>query len=398
MPVFAVHVIDRAGLRRSLREEAPDEARLRAALRERTLWPVRVRELVEDRRLARRTLPTADFIALLQQLELQVRAGITADVAFGELAADLPTGIARAMMERIHREVSQGRPIHVACRFFVKQFPPHLAAIIAAGEASARLPVALCGLIEHLQGIDSLRRTARRALIYPVIVLGATTALIAFLVGGVVPQFAAIFSSLHLALPAPTLVLIAISNAVRHGWPWALAALLLAVATLVFIGRSARGRFWRDTALLRVPVLGEVLRHLATARFAAHVRLLHEAGIPLLDALTTGAELTANARLARDVLTAREGVARGQPLYASLPRRHSFPRFLIPALKSGENTGQLGEALRHVESFGSSRAQERLGTLLALLEPGLIAVLTTLVGFIALSFFLPLFQLLGGIR
>lgn len=398
MPAFAVNAIDRTGTRRVLREEAPDEAHLRTALRERALWPVRVRELAEDRRLARRTLPTADFIALLQQLELQVRAGITADVAFRELAADLPRGTARAMMERIHREVSQGRPIHVACRFFERQFPPHLAAIIAAGEASARLPVALRGLVEHLQGIDSLRRTARRALIYPVIVLSATTALIAFLVGGVVPQFAAIFSSLHLSLPAPTLLLIAVSGAVRHGWPWAIAALLVTTAALIVVGRSTRGRFWRDAALLRMPVLGEVLRHLATARFAAHVRLLHDAGIPLLEALTTGAELTANARLARDVLTAREGVARGQSLHAALPPRHAFPRFLVPALKSGESTGQLGEALRHVETFASGRAQERLGTLLALLEPALIAVLTSLVGFIALSFFLPLFQLLGGIR
>jgi type II secretory pathway component PulF len=398
MPAFAVSAIDRHGVRRSLREDAPDEPRLRKKLRAQTLWPVRVREVAPDRKLARHTLPTEDFIALLQQLELQVRAGITADVALGELAADLPAGKARAMVEHIHREVSQGRAIHAACRFFERQFPPHLAAIIAAGEASAQLPVALRALIDHLQNVERLRRTARRAFIYPVIVLTATTALIVFLVGGVVPQFAAIFESLHLTLPAPTVLLIGISKLVRGGWLFALGAGASLGGTWLLLARSSRGKLFRDAVLLRAPLLGDTIRHLATARFAAHARLLHDAGIPLLDALTTGAELTANVRLARDVLAAREGVAQGKALYASLPARHAFPRFVVPALKSGETSGQLSEALKQIEAFAAGRAQERLATLLALLEPALIAVLTTVVGFIALSFFLPLFQLLGGIR
>jgi type II secretory pathway component PulF len=246
--------------------------------------------------------------------------------------------------------------------------------------------------------VDALRRTARRALIYPVIVLTATTGLVVFLLGGVVPQFAAIFSSLHLTLPAPTVFLIGASELVRTAWPLLAVGAALGVGGLALLARSARGRFLRDAVLLRVPVLGDTVRHLATARFAAHVRLLHDAGIPLLAALSTGAELTANAVLARDVLAARQGVAEGQPLYAALPKTHAFPRFLVPALKSGETSGQLGEALRHVETYAASGARERLATLLALLEPALLTVLTAIVGAIALSFFLPLFALLGGIN
>jgi type II secretory pathway component PulF len=144
--------------------------------------------------------------------------------------------------------------------------------------------------------------------------------------------------------------------------------------------------------------LGDVIRHLATARFAAHCRLLHEAGIPLLEALKTGAELTGNAVMARQLLAARERVAEGQPLYAALPKKHAFPGFIVPALKSGETTGQLGAALRHIEDYAASRAREQLATALALLEPALLATLTGIVGLIALSFFLPLFSLLGGVN
>ncbi len=398
MPAFAATVIDALGHRRFLRDDAPDAAHLRQRLRAQNLWPLRIEPELPNRKLARLALPTREFVALLHQFELQVRAGITADVALGQLAVDAPPGAARAMLEKIHREVSQGQPIHAACRFFEKQFPPHLAAIISAGEASAQLPAALRALAEHLTNVDALRRTARRALIYPVLVLTATAGLIVFLLGGVVPQFADIFTSLHLSLPAPTRALIATSQLVRSAWPLLAGGLVAGSVALALLARSTRGRFVRDAVLLRAPILGDTLRHLATARFAAHVRLLHDAGIPLLDALVTGAELTANALLARDVLAARERVAQGKPLYASLPPHHAFPRFVVPALKSGETSGQLGEALRHIETYAAGHAQERLATLLALLEPALIAFLTTIVGFIALSFFLPLFQLLGGIR
>ena len=350
------------------------------------------------RRLARLKLPTGDFIPLLHQLELQLRAGVTADVALAHLAEDAPAGPARLMLGDIHREVSRGRPIHEACRRFPRQFPPHLAAVIAAGEASAQLPASLRALAENLAGADELQRTARRALIYPSIVLTATSGLIVFLLGGVVPKFAEIFVSLHLDLPAATVLLISASSLVRTFWPALLAAGLLGGGLLWLAARAPGLRRIRDTATLRLPVLGETVRCLATARFAAHCRLLHEAGIPMLESLGTATDLVNHEVLAAQLRTAREFVATGRPLYASLPAKHDFPGFIVPALKAGETTGQLAAALRHIEEYASRRAKERLATALALLEPTLLAGLTAVVGAIALSFFLPLFSLLGGLN
>ena len=386
------------GNRRSLREAAPDEPVLRARLRAQALWPVAVKPLAPDRRLARLTLPVSEFVPLLHQLDLQLRAGVTADVALAELAEDAPSGAMRSMLERIHRDVAQGRPIHEACRFFHRQFPPHVAAVIAAGEASAQLPDSIRALAEHLTNADQIRRTAQRALIYPLIVLTATVGLIVFLLGGVVPKFAEIFSSLHLALPWPTVALIRASDLVRDGWPL-LVTVAVAVAFAAWLAtRAKRLRYVCDALLLRIPVLGDTIRCLATARFAGHARLLHEAGVPLLNTLETAAELLNHAVLTSQLRVARQGVAVGRALYASLPPRHAFPGFIVPALKSGETTGQLGTALRHIEEYAARRARERLATALALLEPILLAGLTIIVGGIALSFFLPLFSLLGGIN
>ena len=398
MPAYTIRVIDRRGRRRSLREDALDEPALREKLRAQALWPVHIRPLRSERKLARLTLPVPEFVGLLHQLELQLRAGVNADAALAQLAEDAPAGAMRSLLEKIHADVAQGTPIHVACRFFARQFPPHLAAVIAAGEASAQLPEAIRALAGHVSSAAELRRTARRALIYPAVVMGATAVLIVFLLGGVVPQFAAVFSSLHLTLPGITVALIATSNFVRQAWPALVAAGCGALLLAAWAARAPRLRRWRDGALLRVPVLGDTVRHLATARFAAHCRLLHEAGVPLLDALRTGAELTGNAVMASQLLAARERVALGQPLHAALPRPNAFPGFLVPALRSGETTGQLGAALRHIEEYAASRARERLATALALLEPALLAGLTALVGLIALSFFLPLFSLLGGVN
>jgi general secretion pathway protein F len=162
--------------------------------------------------------------------------------------------------------------------------------------------------------------------------------------------------------------------------------------------KSPRLRFGRDHLALKLPLLGEIIRCLCTAKFAAHCRLLHEAGIPLLEALKTGAELMNQRVLERQLTAAREQVATGRPLYASLPKDHDFPGFIVPALKSGETTGQLGAALRHIEAYAAQRAKERITTALALLEPALLGTLTVIVGGIALSFFLPLFALMGGLN
>lgn len=398
MPTFAAIVVGPRGRRLSLTEEAPDAAHLHQRLRARNLWPLRIEPARTATASPRLTLPVGDFVPLLHQLELQLRAGVTADVALTQLADDAPRGPTRALLSHIHREVAQGRPIHEACRYFRRQFPPHVAAVIAAGEAAAQLPVSLRALADHLTAHDELRRTARRALIYPAIVLGATAVLVVFLLGGVVPRFADVFVSLHLPLPALTVLLIRASESVRAAWPGLLAAGAGMAALAVLAARTPGLRALRDGALLRVPVLGETIRCLATARFAAHCRLLHEAGLPLLESLATAADLVNHAGLAAQLRRAREGVAAGRPLYASLPPGHDFPGFIVPALKSGETTGQLGLALQHIEDYAARRAKERLATALALLEPALLAGLTVVVGTIAFSFFLPLLSLLGGLN
>ena len=398
MPTFAAITIDALGRRHSGRWDAADAAALRTRLRAQSLWPVRITAARPDARLARLTLRSRDLIALLHQLELQVRAGVTADAALAQLAADLPPGNARTVLAQIHREVAQGAPIHAACRVFVRIFPPQLAAVIEAGEASAQLPEALRALAAHLTSTDELRRTARRALIYPLIVGAATSGLVVFLLGGVVPRFSEIFASLNVKLPALTVALIRLSEALRHGWPAVAGVTALLIAGAVVATRTPRLRYARDWVLLRVPVFGETLCCLATARFAAHTRLMHEAGVPLLAALTTGAELAGHAVLARNLTLARAGVAAGKPLCEALPPGHAFPGFVVPALRAGETPGQLGAALRHIEDYAARRARERLATALALLEPVMLTVLTAIVGTIALSFFLPLFALLGGVN
>ncbi len=396
MSIFAADFIDRQGRRRTGIFEAADASELRASLRAKALWPVRIRSA--QTRSSSVKIPVRDLIALLHQLELQLKAGVTADEAIRQLAEDTPAGPQRVMLEQVHREVSQGHPIHQACRRFPRVFPPHLATIIEAGESSARLPEALRGLASHLAGSEDLKRTARRAMIYPAIVLTATSGLVTFLLGSVVPRFAEIFISLHLPLPAITSFLITVSEHVRADGVIALGAIFAIGMALWFARQSATFQRLRDAFVLRLPILGETVRHLATARFAAHCRLQHEAGIPLLECLETGAVLVGHAVLAGNLRHARERVATGHPLYASLPKGHDFPSFVVPALKAGETTGQLGVSLQHIEDYAAARARELVATALALLEPVLLGVLAAVVGTIALSFFLPLLSLLGSVN
>jgi general secretion pathway protein F len=397
MTPFAATYIDGAGRRRRDRFIAGSEEQVRQDLRARALWPVSVRALPADRSLARLTVPSADFIPFLHQLELQLRAGVTADVALAHLAEETPKGKLRSLVEHLHREVARGRPIHDACRALRRQFPEHHAAVIEAGELSAQLPEALRALAAHLSSVEELGRSTRRALLYPGMVLTATGGLVGFLLGGVVPQFAEVFTSLSLRLPALTEALIATSAWTRAHAPLIAVAAVSAVLLAAAFARSARLRLTRDHLLDRVPLLGDTLRLLATARFAAHCRLLHDAGVPLLEALRTGASLAGHAILSANLEAARRAVALGQPLHRALPKGHAFPSFFIPAVRAGETTGQLGPALRHVEDYATRRARDRIASALALFEPVILTVLAGIVGTIALSFFLPLLSLLGGV-
>jgi general secretion pathway protein F len=398
MPAFSALVLDGQGNRQRLIRQGPDEAQVRAGLRAQSLWPLRIRQARHRRNLARLKLPTRDFIALLHQLDLQLRAGVNADVALGQLLEDAPAGKVRDLLEHVHREVAQGSAIHTACRFFKRQFPPHVAAVIAAGEASACLPESLRALADHLSGADALRRTARRALIYPLTVLAASLGLVVFLLGGVVPQFVEILESMQIDLPLPTAVLLVTSRWLEH-YGLVLTLALVAVGCSGFwVLRNRHGRRLADALQLRLPVVGDLMRCLATARFAAQCRLLHEAGIPLLEALETAAESTGNSVLTDRLLKSRDAVTVGKPLYASLPRDGTFPRFVIPALKAGETTGQLGAALQHVETYAADRSRELTASALALLEPALLVFLAAVVGGIVLSFLLPLLALMGGVN
>ncbi|MCB1104590.1 MAG: type II secretion system F family protein [Opitutaceae bacterium] len=398
MTAFTATFLDPDGRRHTDTFHASDIGQLRTLLRRNSLWLIQARPETKARGPARLILPHREFISALHQLELQLRSGVTADLALSNLASDAPKGKLRTLLSRIAKEVARGRPIHEACGYFSRQFPPHFTAVIAAGETSARLPEALRGLADHLSSMDRLKRTARRALVYPLIVLVATTGLILFLLGGVVPKFAEIFASLHLPLPGITRLLIQSSHLVVTHWPQLAVAAFLMVLTGWLVPHSARLSHWRDFIGLKLPVWGETIRCLATARFAAHCRLLHSAGVPLLDCLATARDLINQRVLAGQLDRARKKVARGHALYAALPPKHDFPGFLIPVLKSGETSGQLGSALHHIETYAQERAQERIATALALLEPCLLALLTTVVGAIALAFFIPLFSLLGGIQ
>lgn len=397
MPAYVVRAMDRHGKSRSFREVAPDAEHAKESVRAKALWPTEVK-LVEARKAnPRLTIPVGQFVPLLHQLELQVRAGVTVDVALRQLAEDAPKGAVKTMLDRIQSEVAQGVPVHAACRYFEKQFPPHVAAVIEAGEMSAQLPESLRALAKHLSNAAELRRTARRALIYPAIVMVATVGLVAFLLGGVVPKFAEIFESMNLMLPPLTRGLITVSEAVRDHWKWLVGAAAAGAIGERLSRRSRALREPRARVLLALPLFGETGVLLATARFASNCRLLHEAGVSLLDALETGSQLANHAVLERQLLAARAQVAAGKPLHAALPRKHAFPGFLVPALRAGETTGQLGAALGHIEEYAAQRARERIATAMALLEPALLAFLTAVVGAIALSFFLPLFSLLGGV-
>ena len=225
--------------------------------------------------------------------------------------------------------------------------------------------------------MDDIKRAARRALVYPALVIGATLTLVTLLFAHVIPRFAEIFDDLRLPLPNLTVAVIQTGRVFQSTWPWALGVGALGILAIAWARRLPRLRRIIDRLLLRLPLIGLTARLLIVARFAAHLRLLHDAGIPLLDALDVGARLVGNAAFHSELSAARAAraaVARGRPLAQELLTGSCFPSFVGLCLKAGDLSGQLGRARAHIAEHATREARERIACALLLLEPVLLVV------------------------
>jgi type IV pilus assembly protein PilC len=331
-----------------------------------------------------------------RQFSVMIDAGLPLVQCLEILAGQQENKVFQKVLTGTRGSVEGGSTLSAAMRQYDKVFDALYVNLVEAGEAGGILDTILQRLSSYIEKNVKLKRAVKSALVYPVAVLGVAGGVITLLLWKVVPIFATLFLGLGVNLPLPTRIVIALSNFVGS-----IFGLLILVA---FIGIAVGLRVWYQTpagrmaidkTLLKLPLVGILLRKIAVARFTRTLGTLISSGVPILEGLEITARTAGNALIEKSLMEVRKGLEAGRNLAEPLKETEVFPGMVTQMIGVGEQTGAMDAMLQKIADFYEDEVDAAVKDLLAALEPAMIVFLGVVVGGIVISMYLPLFSLIG---
>jgi type IV pilus assembly protein PilC len=276
-----------------------------------------------------------------------------------------------------------------------KTFDPLFTNMIAAGEAGGILDTILKRLATYIEKAVKLAGQVKSAMIYPVAVIVIAGLVVGVILWKVIPTFAALFSGLGADLPLPTRIVIGLSDNLVRFFPFLLVGGGAAAYGFKTYYATENGRRVIDSLMLKMPVLGNIMRKIAVARFCRTLSTLISSGVPILDGLEITAKTAGNAIVEDAIMATRKSIERGETISAPLKETKVFPSMVTQMIGVGEATGALDTMLGKIADFYEEEVDTAVAGLLTLLEPIMIAVLGVVVGGIVIAMYLPIFDLIS---
>jgi type IV pilus assembly protein PilC len=270
--------------------------------------------------------------------------------------------------------------------------------MVAAGEAGGILDTILLRLAVFLEKNDALVGKVKSAMVYPAVIMGVAVIAIVILLIFVIPVFENMFASVNMALPLPTRIVIGLSAFLKGYW-WAIGVGMYAAVMMVKkYYATADGKLRIDTVLLRVPVLGDLLRKSAVSRFTRTLGTLISSGVSILDGLEITAKTAGNRVIHDAIMESRASIAGGDTISAPLEKSQVFPPMVISMIAVGEQTGGLDEMLTKIADFYDTEVDTAVSALLSLMEPVMIVFLGVVVGGMVVAMYLPIFDMVNAVQ
>ncbi|CAG1002253.1 Type II secretion system protein F [Gammaproteobacteria bacterium] len=346
----------------------------------------------------RATLRQAQIVQFTQQLATLLGAGQPLDRAL-QILLDLPeTEKARRMLERIRDAVRGGTPLSDALEAEQGTFSRLYVNMVRAGEAGGSLDDTLARLADYLERSAQLKSSVINAMIYPAFLVGMVLVSLMVLLVYVVPQFAPMFADMNVEMPLITKVVLAVGSALQSFWWLILVVIVLGVGWLRRQMAEPVARLAIDERLLRMRVVGDIVRKIETARIARTLGTLLKNGVPLLSGLTVARNVMTNTALAEAVGAATEEVKTGGGLGHALAQSKRFPKLAIQMISVGEESGELDTMLLKVADTFDVEVKNTLDRLLAALVPATTIVMTVVVAMIMLAIVLPIMNIAGAVK
>ena len=333
-----------------------------------------------------------DLAILVRQLGAMVGAGIGIAQALEILSEQMPNPSLKEALVKVKDDVVAGMSLSKAMQKHPKVFPTFLVNLIAAAEESGKLDEILKRATIYYEKLAAIRRKIISASWYPAAVLIIATVIVLGLLTFVVPTFGEIYASFGGELPAPTQILINISNIIKSNILFVIAFFIILAVINKQIYKTYNGKKFYHNLFLKIPLIGKILHKGSLAKFARTFATLINGGVPILRSVEIASTVVGNVLIEESLQKTKDEIEKGKPFAASLDKKY-FPPMFIAMAAVGENTGRLDEMLDTIANFYEDEVDREVDALISTLEPLLMVFIGGIVGFILIALYLPIFKM-----
>jgi type IV pilus assembly protein PilC len=334
-----------------------------------------------------------DLAIFSRQLATLVSAGVPIVQGLTILEEQIVSPAFKKVISTVRSDIESGIAIADALKKHPKAFSELYVSMIRAGETGGVLDTILERLSNYMEAAEELKGKVKGAMVYPSVVIGVSAAVTLFLLVGVIPTFKKVFAGFGQELPFPTQILMGISDTLSHNILIILALPVAAFFLLKSWYKTEKGRESMDRFAISLPVVGDLVKKVAVAKFTRTLGTLIKSGVPILQALDTVAKTSGNRVIELTILSARESIREGEKIADPLKASGIFPPMVLQMISVGEETGNLETMLTKIADFYDQEVDTAIKAMTSLIEPLVICVMGVIVGAIVICMFLPIFEM-----
>jgi len=399
MPAFNYTAIDKQGNEITGSIEGDTDKHVRSILREKNLLPLSIKEIKKESEdkirinFKQNSLSNNDLTYFTRQLATLIKSGIPIDETLIAINDQNDKQHIKNIILTIHSKIMEGYTLSDSFCDFPKSFPLIYTTTIAAGEKSGNLSLILEKLADFTESRQKLQQQIKNALIYPSALVITALLVIAFMLAYVVPKVVYIFENFDQQLPLLTRIMITSSDFLLDNWLY----IIIFSVMLVFLCRNlikneeTKNKY--HDILLRIPIFGQLIKNMNSARFLQTLSILASSGVPILESLRISSNVVTNLPMKKAIEKTAIQVSEGESISKSLSQSRLFPPMMIHMIGSGENSGRLEEMLDRATTNQEQEVENTISTLLGIMQPMTVIIMASVVLLIVLAILLPIFEI-----
>lgn len=401
MPVYLWEGKNRKNEVRKGEMESLSEENVRAHLARIRITPTKIKkkpkDLFENVEFLQPRVKEDDVIVFARQFSTMIDAGLPIIQCLEILYSQQENPTFKKIIRMIKTDVEGGQTFAEALKKHPKLFDALFVNMVAAGEAGGILDIILRRISAYMEKMAKLKRQVKGALTYPIVTLVIAAVVVGVILVFVVPTFVEMFASFGSALPAPTMIVINLSNFTIHNIHWIILGIALFIVSYKRVGKTVGGRKLFDTMYLKLPVVGILIRKVAVSKFTRTMGTMLNSGVAILEALDIVAKTAGNVIIEDAIYAVRSAISEGRTMAEPLVESGIFPSMVCSMIAVGESTGALDAMLEKIADFYDDEVDQAVENLTALIEPFMLVFLGVVIGGLVVSMYLPIFKMAGAV-